>query len=74
MVLYNQARPEFQKHGAELLGVSVDDVWCHNALPNRTTCILLLADFEPTGAVAADPHSAIRPADVHRPVLSRSRV
>jgi len=31
MALYNEILPEFQKHGAELLGISVDGVWCHGA-------------------------------------------
>ncbi len=29
MALYNEILPEFQKHKAELLGISVDGVWCH---------------------------------------------
>src|ERR1700759_464398 len=31
MGLYNEILPEFQKHHAELLGISVDGVWCHSA-------------------------------------------
>jgi len=31
MALYNEVLPEFQKFGAELIGVSVDGVWCHEA-------------------------------------------
>ena len=31
MALYNEVLPEFQKLGAELIGVSVDGVWCHRA-------------------------------------------
>src|SRR5271169_4878125 len=31
MALYNEVLPEFQKFGAELMGVSVDGVWCHRA-------------------------------------------
>ena len=31
MALYNQILPEFTKMGAELLGISVDGVWCHRA-------------------------------------------
>ena len=53
MALYNQVRPEFQKHGAELLGVSVDGVWCHQAFVRQSHLHFpLLADFEPKGAVA----------------------
>jgi peroxiredoxin len=31
MTLYNMVLPEFRKHGAELLGISVDGAWCHQA-------------------------------------------
>src|SRR5881275_1951615 len=53
MALYNQVLPEFQKHRAELLGISVDGVWCHAAFAeNRRLHFPLLADFEPKGEVA----------------------
>jgi len=53
MALYNEILPEFQRHGAELLGVSVDGTWCHLAFAeNRKLRFPLLADFEPKGAVA----------------------
>src|SRR5271155_3573633 len=53
MALYNEILPEFQKFNAELLGVSVDGVWCHEAFAqNRHLHFPLLADFEPKGAVA----------------------
>jgi peroxiredoxin len=53
MALYNEVLPEFQKLGAELLGVSVDGVWCHRAFAEaRHLHFPLLADFEPKGAVA----------------------
>jgi len=54
MALYNEILPEFQKYGAELLGISVDGRWCHKAFAeNRKLRFPLLADFEPKGAVAA---------------------
>src|SRR5882672_2444373 len=54
MALYNEILPEFQKYGAELLGISVDGAWCHKAFAeNRKLRFPLLADFEPKGAVAA---------------------
>src|SRR5438445_372825 len=31
MALYNEVLPEFQGHDAELLGISVDGVWCHGS-------------------------------------------
>jgi peroxiredoxin len=53
MALYNQILPEFSKSGAELLGISVDGVWCHCAFAeNRHLHFPLLADFEPKGDVA----------------------
>ena len=53
MALYNQVLPEFHRHGAELLGISVDGVWCHRAFAeDRHLHFPLLADFEPKGAVA----------------------
>jgi len=53
MALYNEILPEFHKHGAELLGISVDGVWCHRAFADgRKLHFPLLADFEPKGAVA----------------------
>ncbi len=53
MALYNEVLPEFQKFGAELLGISVDGVWCHRAFAeDRHLHFPLLADFEPKGAVA----------------------
>ena len=53
MGLYNEILPEFQKHGAELLGISVDGAWCHEAFAkHRKFHFPLLADFEPKGKVA----------------------
>jgi peroxiredoxin len=48
MALYNEVLPEFQRFKAELLGISVDGVWCHAAFsPDRKLHFPLLADFEP---------------------------
>jgi peroxiredoxin len=53
MALYNEILPEFQKLGAEFLGISVDGAWCHAAFArDRKLHFPLLADFEPKGAVA----------------------
>jgi peroxiredoxin len=53
LALYNEILDEFQKHQAELLGISVDGTWCHAAFANaRNFHFPLLADFEPKGAVA----------------------
>jgi peroxiredoxin len=51
--LYNEILPEFQRLGAELLGISVDGSWCHTAFSrDRKLHFPLLSDFEPKGAVA----------------------
>ena len=53
MALYNEILSEFHRHGAQLLGVSVDGVWCHSAFAQqRKLHFPLLADFEPKGAVS----------------------
>jgi peroxiredoxin len=53
MALYNEILGEFNKFEAELLGVSVDGIWCHLAFAHdRKLHFPLLADFEPKGAVA----------------------
>jgi peroxiredoxin len=53
MALYNEILSEFHKYNAELLGISVDGVWCHEAFSkDRHLHFPLLADFEPKGAVA----------------------
>jgi peroxiredoxin len=53
LALYNEILPEFHRHGAELLGISVDGVWCHEAyVKHRRLHFPLLADFHPKGAVA----------------------
>ena len=53
MSLYNEVLPEFAKFGAELMGISVDGVWCHAAFArDRKLHFPLLADFEPKGDVA----------------------
>ena len=53
MALYNEILPEFRRHGAQLLGISVGGAWCHRAFSEaRHLHFPLLADFEPKGAVA----------------------
>ena len=53
MALYNELIGEFKKHGASILGISVDGAWCHGAFAAaRKLHFPLLADFEPKGAVA----------------------
>jgi peroxiredoxin len=53
LAIYQEVLPEFQKHDAELLGISVDGVWCHAAYAeHRKIRFPLLSDFEPKGEVA----------------------
>ena len=52
-VLYNEILSEFQKHDAQLLGMSVDRAWCHLAFSkHRKLQFPLVFDFEPKGEVA----------------------
>jgi peroxiredoxin len=53
VMLYNELLPDFEAFGAQMLGISVDGVWCHAAFgKQRGLRFPLLADFEPKGAVA----------------------
>ena len=53
MTLYNEILHEFRRLGAQLLGISVDGVWCHRAFSEAQHLHFpLLADFEPKGGVA----------------------
>jgi peroxiredoxin len=63
MALYNEILSEFKSHHAELLGISVDGVWCHEAFAkDRHLHFPLLADFEPKGEVARK-YGAYRESD-----------
>jgi peroxiredoxin len=54
LALYNEVLPEFRKHQAQILGISVDGIWCHLAYSkDRRFRFPLLSDFEPKGAVAS---------------------
>jgi peroxiredoxin len=53
MALYQELLPEFRTFNAELVGISVDGIWCHLAFAkDRNLHFPLLADFEPKGGVA----------------------
>src|SRR5215831_12847058 len=53
LALYNEVLPEFKKHKAEILGISVDGIWCHLAFAkDRKLHFPILSDFEPKGGVA----------------------
>jgi peroxiredoxin len=58
MVLYQELTPEFKRHNAQVLGISVDGVWCHLAFAReRNIRFPLLADFEPKGAASRAYHA-----------------
>ena len=51
--IYSELIPEFRRYGAEIMGISVDGVWCHAAFAkHRNLRFPLLSDFEPKGAVS----------------------
>jgi peroxiredoxin len=53
LAVFNQLLPEFQRFNAEILGISVDGIWCHNAFADaRNLGFNLLSDFEPKGEVS----------------------
>jgi len=53
LALYNELLPLFGEHRAQVLGISVDGVWCHGAFArDRNLRFPLLSDFEPKGEVA----------------------
>jgi peroxiredoxin len=57
LALYQELLPEFRKFDAELVGISVDGVWCHLAFAkDRNLHFPLLADFEPKGEVSRAYH------------------
>jgi peroxiredoxin len=53
--VYNELISDFYNHNAQLLGISVDGVWCHQAFAKQHRLQFpLLADFEPKGKVAKE--------------------
>ncbi len=53
LALYNELRGQFDDFGADLIGISVDGIWCHLAFArDRNFHLTLLSDFEPKGAIA----------------------
>ena len=64
---YNDVLPEVRSLGAELVGVSVDSVWCHRAFARDLGVeFRLLSDFHPRGGAA-------RAYGVYLPRLGTSR-
>lgn len=53
LAVYNETLKIFNRHNAQLIGISVDSKWSHLAFSqNRKFHFPLLADFEPKGGVA----------------------
>jgi peroxiredoxin len=53
LALYNEVYPLFEEYQAQVLGISVDGIWCHREFAkDRNLHFPLLADFHPKGAVA----------------------
>ena len=51
--LYSMVMPEFKKFNAELIAISVDNIWSHLAFSkDRKLNFPVLADFEPKGQVS----------------------
>ncbi len=53
IALYNEILPEFEKHNAAILGISIDTIWSHLAYSEHLNLHFpLLSDFHPKGEVA----------------------
>jgi len=53
LALYQAILPEFEQYDAQIVGISVDGVWCHAAYADaRGITFPLLADFEPKGELS----------------------
>jgi len=53
LALYNELLSEFRRYNAEVVAISVDNVWSHIAFASdRKISFPLLSDFEPKGAVS----------------------
>jgi peroxiredoxin len=52
-VLYNELLKEFEKYNAQILGISVDNIWSHLAFTKELNLHFpLLSDFNPKGKVS----------------------
>jgi peroxiredoxin len=53
LAVFNEITPMLKEYHAQILGLSVDSAWCHQAFKQaRNIKFPLLADFEPKGEVA----------------------
>jgi peroxiredoxin len=57
LAIFSEVLPELERHGARVLGISVDSVWSHRVFgQDRNVRFPLLADFHPKGEVARRYH------------------
>lgn len=55
LALFNEVIPEFKKYHAQLVGISVDNIWSHLAfVKDHKLRFPLLSDFEPKGKAAQE--------------------
>lgn len=53
IALYTELQPTFAEYGAQVYGISVDGLFCHNAFKKyNNITIPLLTDFEPKGKIS----------------------
>jgi peroxiredoxin (alkyl hydroperoxide reductase subunit C) len=53
LAIFSELLPELEALGAQVVGISVDSVWCHRAYcEQRNVRIPLLSDFHPKGEVS----------------------
>jgi peroxiredoxin len=53
LAVFNEIVPMLKNYNAQVLGISVDGVWCHQAYKqDRKLGFPLLADFEPKGEIS----------------------
>ena len=63
MALYNEVLPELHKHGAELLGISVDGAWCHEAFAQHRHLHFSAAGGLPSQGCSRAKYGAYRETD-----------
>jgi len=63
LALYQELLPEVARFDAELVGISVNGIWCHLAFAkDRNLHFPLLSDFEPKGEISR-AYNAYRASD-----------
>ena len=60
LALYNEILPEFNRYAAQILGISVDGVWCHVAYASRGSCIFHCSPISSRKAAVAREYGVYR--------------